>query len=176
MNHSIIAINKTFLMFLFAILSFWIGAGCQTKTLENSQVHPSGAEMDARSGTKKTGSSYRLSLGSGGGFAGHYTGFNLYEDGRIERWQRFASGSDTVLWTYQDNDSTVAFFKQRLIRLGILNKKIQESGNMNTQIRLELTDTTYLWYWSQTADTSLVQWTRDVEKFCRQIENTHIKK
>lgn len=115
---------------------------------------------------------FRLSVSTGGGFAGLSTGYTLSHDGRVEHWRRFAGGEKTTLWSQPGSALRIMAFKRQLQEMGISGKQIRESGNMTTTVMLALPDTTYTWYWNQLKKTELTGWVRDVENFCRKLEKT----
>jgi len=115
------------------------------------------------------GPSFTLMVSTGGGFTGLTTGYRLYQDGRIDYWQRFPAGRDSVLWSKKVDSAKIVGFRQALEASGALGKSIQHSGNMTTTVTLQLPDTTYAWYWSQEEKTVLSRWVADVHRFCQNI-------
>jgi hypothetical protein len=129
-----------------------------------------GQKMLDKPAEQNTSVPFKLVIANSGGFSGLSTGFTLDQTGRIEHWQHFPAGKDSILWSRQTKSSSILTFKKQLEDLGVLNRRIQQSGNMTTQVTYTLPDTTYTWYWSQATKTELSGWVREVESFCKQMQ------
>ena len=61
---------------------------------------------------------FKITISSGGGFTGLYRGFRLYSTGRVERWERFAAGGDSVLWVTAVDPGQIEFWGASSSRAG----------------------------------------------------------
>jgi hypothetical protein len=123
---------------------------------------------------------FSLSLSSGGGFTGQYSGFTLASDGNVKQWERRGAGADSTLWETRIPADRVFDFRKRLEQGGALGISLQESGNMTTLVELRLPDTLYQWSWSgadaaDAAPEPFRSWYPEVRGFCEKLKSTTLK-
>lgn len=111
---------------------------------------------------------YKITLSSGGGFTGLYSGYNLHGDGRVESWQRPLGKGDSLLWQRSLDATTVERLREKLLASGALTKRYDMAGNMTAVVVYETADTTYRWSWNQSgkAPHELAAWYKEVRALC----------
>lgn len=119
---------------------------------------------------------FTLSLSSGGGFTGRYTGFTLASDGTVKEWERSGVGAESTLWETRIPADRISDFRKRLEQGGALGITLQESGNMTSLVKLQLPDTLYLWSWSGAGVSESVpepfrSWFPEVLGFCGNLKS-----
>ena len=127
-------------------------------------------ESSSELGAESAGD-YKITLSSGGGFTGLYSGYHLYGDGRIEAWQQPLGKGDSLLWQRSVEAALVERLHGQLLRSGALAKRYDTAGNMTAIIAYETADTTYRWTWNQSglAPAELAAWHKEARAFC--VEN-----
>lgn len=177
---------KTLLACILFAASF---SSCQRKAMQPSPGSESGSAASANSAANSESNSaatapavppFTLSLSSGGGFTGSYSGFTLSSDGSVRQWERRGAGSDSILWETRIPAARIIGFKNRLEQSGALGIGLRETGNMTTQVKLVLPDTLHVWSWSgadaaETAPEPFRSWYPEVRDFCAALQSTNPK-
>jgi len=118
----------------------------------------------------------QLSFASGGGFTGLASGYTIYSNGKINHWKRLSVVKDTVDWSTSVDASRATKFRTELVKSGLLERNILETGNMTTHLKYETTDSTYMWSWrgqgeSGNVPVEIKDWYIEITKFCNDLKN-----
>jgi hypothetical protein len=154
---------------------------CQRKALQPAvQGAPAMQAPSADSALPSASEPFTLSLASGGGFTGRYSGFSLASDGSVKEWERRGAGSDTTLWETRIPVSRILDFRKRLEQGGARAITLQGSGNRTTLVKMQLPDTLLLWSWSgadvaDAAPEPFRSWYPEVRDFCENLKSTTLK-
>ena len=115
---------------------------------------------------------FTLTLSSGGGFTGAYTGCTLTSDGRARSWRRNPGGAETTLSEANGRADSVAALAKALD--GFLGSDLQGTGNMTTRIKYALPDTAFQWSIAGTGGSAddpepFRNWYPRAEAWCRSL-------
>lgn len=145
---------------------------CQNKVQKESGAGsgmPPAGKLDAAE-------TFAITIASGGGFTGRYSGYSLKSTGSVRRWEKRGAGGDSTLWVGDVPPGRVLEFRKALERGGALAVSRRESGNMTTTVKLELPDTLLIWSWpgdgvDETTPDPFRAWYPQVEMFCKSLED-----
>ena len=114
---------------------------------------------------------FKITLSSGGGFTGMYSGYHLYASGLLEAWQKRAAGGDTLLWMQQVDPERIERIRAQLAASGALDKRYDGAGNMTVIVNYATADTVYRWSWDRGREepTELAMWYQRTRRYC--VEN-----
>jgi hypothetical protein len=121
---------------------------------------------------------FKISVGSGGGFTGAYEGCTLSSDGVVRLWsRRGAAAADTTLGLAQGSVEKALGFESRLRASGALEASHAETGNMTASVRYEIPESTYAWTWSGSGENEKTPlpfraWYTEVQTYCREFSGT----
>ncbi|HEX9652247.1 MAG TPA: hypothetical protein VGA99_00920 [bacterium] len=161
---------------LFLILSvFTFMAGCHKKSARAPETEESPQPVTLAKATTAPSDTFKIIVSNGGGITGLFNGYTLHPHGLVTHWQRWAAGPDSVLWTVNADSAQIQSFRQELLASGMLEKSMQQTGNMTTSVTLELPAREYIWSWGDTrafdsATPAFKEWYRRVETFCRSLK------
>jgi hypothetical protein len=94
--------------------------------------------------------SFSISIMTGGGFTGRYSGCTFYSNGIARTWQSMGSGGDSTLAQKSGFVPEILVLRKKLDE-SVLSLGIQrEVGNMTTVVKLDLGDTVKTWSWPGT--------------------------
>lgn len=152
---------------LFLIL-FLLDTGCNKPPGEKPHKESVGREEKTIS---QPAEHFTITIGSGGGFTGAFQGYTFYSDGKVEYWQRYGAKQDSIMWTTEVEPEQLETFQQRLAQSGMLEKTIQEKGNMTTMVTYDTPDTSYYWTWDEQTEIppAFNKWYDDVHQFFDQL-------
>ena len=126
---------------LFAVLLL---PGCQKQVAKGPDASASSAASDSAAPAAPASlKPFTLSLSSGGGFSGAYTGYTLASDGSVRAWRKRPATPESTTWAGQANPDSIAALAKALD--AYLGAAVHETGNMTTQIRYTLPDSAYQW-------------------------------
>lgn len=117
---------------------------------------------------------FKISVGSGGGFTGAYEGCSISSDGVVRRWsRRGAASEDTTLGMAQGSVEKVRDFEARLRGSGALESAASETGNMTSTVLYELPDSSRSWSWPGSGENDKTPaafkgWYSEIQTYCRE--------
>ena len=118
-------------------------SGCQKKPVKFS---PDGSALPAPAAAPME--PFTLTIASGGGFTGLYSGCALQSDGTVTFWQRIGARPDSILAKAAGSPAEIQGLLDRLRLGGALASTLRESGNMTTVVKLEIADSVRTWSWA----------------------------
>lgn len=145
---------------------------CQKKVVKDSAPGPGAAQ----SIPPERAETFAITIASGGGFTGRYTGYSLQSTGTVRHWEKRGAGAESTLWAADVPPGRVLEFRKALEQGGALAVTRRESGNMTTTVKLELPDTLLIWSWpgdgvDETTPEPFRAWYPQVLIFCMSLED-----
>lgn len=92
---------------------------------------------------KSPSAPFSLTLSSGGGFAGSYSGCTLASTGEATGWRQTAAGPREPVWTKRADADSIAAFARGLE--GYKETKLDQAGNMTASLALASGQAEYRW-------------------------------
>mgnify|MGYP001794467079 CR=1 FL=1 len=99
--------------------------------------------------TKRT-----ISIGSGGGATGLYTGFTVDKDGHFTRWSNEPGKAKIVSDLFTTTPDSAAFFFRYLDEISFTSKEFSTPGNMTTLIETDSLGTNHTVKWGNESVTA----------------------
>lgn len=156
---------------VIGVLLTFIQSACQSGYEKNSTDSDGSSRQEERAGD----SDFEITIASGGGVTGLYSGYTLFSDGRVDHWKRFPGKEQTIVWTTKEEPGRIDTLRNQLVRSGMLGKTHQETGNMTVSASYRVADSDYTWSWdANDADdlpAELERWYAAVKEFCDEMEN-----
>ncbi|MEO6096088.1 MAG: hypothetical protein ABIW76_10485 [Fibrobacteria bacterium] len=123
---------------------------------------------------------FKITISTGGGFAGSVSGCTLGSDGLVVYWDKRGLAPESIRWKVVAGRSPILEFRRLLETGGALNMTLRETGNMTTEVNLELPDTLRIWSWpgngpSETTPEPFRTWYSQVEAFCQSLSPARTK-
>lgn len=132
--------------------------------------HPNSME-ESRS---ERGYHFVITVSSGGGFTGAYSGYRVYSDGRIERWQGFGPQQDSLLWSRWEDRTVVKTLGSQFRTNGVFKVRWNKNSNMTSSLSYADDDSTYSWSWEfgamEELPASLIECYESVNALCADVE------
>jgi hypothetical protein len=146
-------------------------SACQKKTVKTSGEDASSA---AASPTVAVAEPFTLTVGSGGGFAGLYSGCILRSDGGVAFWRRMGAKPDSVTGEAKGSAAEIQGLLEQLKIAGALTLDHKHSGNLTALVRLQLGDSLYSWSWPDSDDeipAPFQAWYPKAQAYCAGLES-----
>ncbi len=159
------------LLAIIAVASLLLN--CQSNR-ENLTQKPSEPLPDKSGGPSATPAHllFQMSLMRGGGFTGLYSGYCLYESGRVDYVRQFPGRAykDSIMWTAQADPARVASFRDALMASGVFKQKLEGADNMTTVVTYKAGNENLRWSWGDTGSAGvpekLLAWYEEVTEYC----------
>lgn len=116
---------------------------------------------------------FHISVSSGGGFAGSYSGCTLASDDSVRLWTRRAAGEEVTTGQGLGSAGKALQFEKRLRESGALGLVADGTGNMTARVAYAAPDSNYAWSWSGSGENDntpapLRGWYSEVQAYCRE--------
>ena len=157
----------TVLLIQLIILSI---SGCSSYKSNNNAENPDIRNLHQ----EEKFNSYSINLSTGGGFTGLKSGYALFSNGVVTRWQKLPTGKDLIDWKVKVDSSQIEQFRKELELTGITDRQYTETGNITAYLKYKTVDTTYFWSWKGIGVNSNIPpeikvWYIKVNLFCSEL-------
>jgi hypothetical protein len=162
-------------IFFFILVVIAFASHCKKKMGRAPEAKTSAPAIETAKVAPAAADTFKISFSRGGGFTGLVRGYTLYSDGVVQHWQRMPAGPDSILWTMTVEPAQIQAFKQQLHDTGMLEKTLDETGNLTTVVLLESPRDHYRWSWSgvsppEALPPAFKAWCDNMEAFCKNLK------
>lgn len=114
---------------------------------------------------------FSITVGSGGGFTGLFTGYNFYSNGIVEYWQHCNADKNSILWISKVKPIQFDSLQMQLLHSGALMEDLNEKGNETYSVSYNTPDTIYNWSWNEMSKVPMKfkKWHNDAMQFFKRI-------